>query len=242
VPRPSQHHLAEDLAELLRREGLLIEAEGRTVEQLESTLPKYSRQDIVAALCPLVAAGLVQRGRSVECPRCRFAAFLALRELDEQVQCRGCGLDYLLPVIAGRDEALTAYRVDGLMARVLDQHILPVILAIRALRDPSSYLRPQHIWPGVLLESSSGEQFEVDVLASDGVTVIAAECKLDGRNLRPRQLRKLLDFASRTGAKPAIAALVGEFSPQIRRMVEKRDGIVLCRDDLLTIRAPISMT
>ena len=206
------------------------------MEQLDSAMPEVPREKMIAALAPLVGAGFVQRGRNVECPRCRFAFFLALRDFDEHVRCRGCGLEFLLPVIAaGGAEASTAYRLDGLMARLMDQHVLPVILTLRALRDPARWTTPAHIWPGVLFHAEGEKEFDIDLLASDGTTVFAAECKLDGRGLKLAQLRRLLSFAGRVGATPVVAALAGEFSARVRREVERRDGLVLERRELLTI-------
>ncbi len=228
--------LADQLAEALRAEGLLLEVDARTVEQLNSRLSGRGKRELIAVLDKLVAGGFVQRGRNVKCPRCRYRAFLPLRELDEHVRCRACNASSLLAVTASSgDEAPTAYRVDGLMARVMDQHVLPVMLAIRALRDPSRYPRPAHVWPGVLFQRDGERPFDVDLLASDGETVFAVECKLDARGLGMSQLRKLTTFTDRVGAVPVVAALAGDFSDNVRRWVERREGVVLDRASLLKI-------
>lgn len=234
--------LAVALTERLRQEGLLVEVDGKTVEQLESALSArkqhhpFERRDVLNALAPLVDAGFVQRGRSVKCPSCRFGAFLALRELDEYVRCRGCGQNYLLPVAAaGGGEAPISYRLDGLMARVMQRHVLPVILALRALRDPARFWRPEHVWPGMLFRRENEKELDVDLLASDGTTVFAAECKLDARGLTMPQLDKLLAFTAHVRAIPVVAALAGTFASEVRRKVEAHTGLVLERADLLTI-------
>jgi len=233
--RQREADLATDLAETLREDELLMELPSKTAAQLASATARKVQQ-VVAALGPLVEVGFVHRGRNVACPQCRFPTFLALRELDERVRCRACGHDQVLPVMA-RDggEAPLAYRVDGLMARVMDQHVLPVVLALRALRDPSRFGRPDYAWPGMLFREADQNPFDIDLLTSDGTTVHAAECKLDARGLGRPQLRTLLRFTDRVGARPVVAAMAGEFAAETRRAIERRDGLVLQRSDMLTI-------
>ena len=236
APSGDRERLAEELTEALREEGLLLELDGRTVQQLKSALPTHDRRAIVAALAPLVERGFIRRGRNVRCPRCRFAEFRALEELAEDVRCNGCGHEYALPVAAADgNEASLAYRLDSLMGRIMDQHVLPVVLALRALRDPERGSAPTHVWPGVLFERPNARPFDIDLLASSGATVFVAECKLDARGLRRPQLSTLLEFATEVGATPVVAALAGEFSPQVRRKVEDNGGLVLQRRELLTI-------
>lgn len=235
--------LADELMQKLRAEGLLLELDGRTIEQLESALARvkrrfaFDRHALIEAVSVLVRLGFVQRGRNVECPRCRFGAFLALSELDEDIRCRGCGFAYLLPVDArGGEEARTAYRLDGLMARVMERHVLPVVLTLRALRDPARMWRPNHIWPGMLFRRPGEGEIDIDLLASDGTNVFATECKLDARGLQMPQLEKLLAFAERVRAIPMVAALNGDFAPQVREAVESLGGLVLVRGDLIKLR------
>ena len=241
APTAEHDQLADALTRKLRDVGLLLEVDGRTVEQIKSALSDFksecsvTRADIVLALTPMVDAGFVQRGRNVTCPHCRFGAFLPLRELDEHVRCRGCGQSHLLPIGSHGEEASTAYRLDSLMARVMDRHVLPVILTLRALRDPARYRRPEHVWPGMLFRRDDERELDVDLLASDGQTVFAAECKLDARGLEEPQLCKLLSFTARVGATPVVAALAGSFDARIRSAVEGEGGLVLQRDELLTI-------
>jgi hypothetical protein len=227
--RPAdQDRLADALAEQLRDEGLLLELDARTVEQLQSAVsPGTSRKSILRALGSLVELGFVRRGRNVECPRCRFPAFVLLRELGEHVRCRGCTLEYLLEVSGpGGEEAKPAYRLDGLMARLMDRHVLPVLLALRALHDPARHWSPQHVWPGVLFKAAGARPFDVDLVASDGREVFVAECKLDGRGLGMPQLRGLLAFCARVGATPVVAALAGEFTA--RSGARSRRATVSC--------------
>jgi hypothetical protein len=239
APEGETAQLAEEIRVKLRDEGLLIALDGRTLEQLGSALPRFEKRQILAGLAALVEADFVVRGRNVQCPRCHFDDFLALRDLDERLGCRGCGLRYLLPVTAANQgEGQTAYRLDGLMARVLERHVLPVILTLRSLRRPErggSGL--DHVWPGMLFSKPGEPDTDVDLLLSDGTRVLAAECKLDARSLGEDQLSKLLAFAGTVQAKPVIAALNGEFDRELREQVIADDGLVLERPDLLALSA-----
>ncbi len=229
--------LAEEIRDKLRDEGLLIALDGHTLEQLDSALPRFEKRQILAGLAALVEADFVVRGRNVQCPRCHFDDFLALRELDERLGCRGCGLRYLLPVTAANQgEGQTAYRLDGLMARVLERHVLPVILTLRALRRPErAGSSLEHVWPGMLFSKPGQPETDIDLLLSDGTRVLVAECKLDARSLGEVQLAKLLAFAKKVGAQPVLAALNGEFGGEVREQMSANDGVVLERRELLAV-------
>lgn len=237
APTGAIDRLAEELRDILRDEGLLVSVDGFTVEQLKSKLPTISKPKIVEGLSALIDAGFVLRGRNVQCPRCHFDEFLALAELDEFIRCRGCGLRYLLPVVAANHgESPTAYRVDGLMARVLERHILPVILTLRALRSPQRGGQGlNHAWPGMIFSREGQADTDVDLLLSDGNRVLATECKLDARSLGSDQIEKLLTFAKDVDAQPVIAALNGEFSEGIAQPITDAGGLVLTRQALLAV-------
>jgi hypothetical protein len=237
APEGTVEQLANELRDRLRNEGLLVSASALTVEQLKSKLPGYSKPTIVEGLGALISAGFVLRGRNVRCPRCDFDEFLALAELDELIRCRGCGLPYLLPVaVANHTESPTAYRVDGLMARVLERHVLPVVLTLRALRSPKLAGQGlRHAWPGIIFSKEGQPDTDVDLLLSDGRRVLAAECKLDARSLELDQTEKLLAFATDVDAQPVIAALNGNFGEEVERRITDAGGLVLTRQDLLAV-------
>ena len=237
APEGAVDQLANELRGRLRNEGLLVSANGLSVEQLKSKLPEYSKPTIVEGLAALIGAGFVLRGRNVRCPRCHFDEFLALVELDEFIRCRGCRLRYLLPVATtNHGESPTAYRVDGLMARVLERHVLPVILTLRALRSPKHAGQGlRHAWPGMIFSKEGQRDTDVDLLLSDGHRVLAAECKLDARSLELDQTERLLAFAKDVDAQPIIGALNGNFAEEVERPITDAGGLVLMRQDLLAI-------
>lgn len=70
-----------------------------------------------------------------------------LSDLSERVPCRACGSEVFVPVVGptGVPEAEMHYRLDGLAARVMDQDVLPVLLALPAFRVQGLFF----CWPGV---------------------------------------------------------------------------------------------
>jgi hypothetical protein len=71
--------------------------------------------------------------------------------------------------VSGRREPAVSYRLDGLMARVMDQDLLPVLLTLRALMPPDEGRDLYYAWPGLEFERED-EIVEVDLLTSDGET------------------------------------------------------------------------
>src|SRR5205814_971532 len=98
----------------------------------------------------------------------------------------------------------------------MGQGVLPVLLALRALRH--RHLMHLYAWPGVLFQCGRKE-IDVDLLASSNEDVWAVECKVDARQLDDEQLKDLLDLSERLHAKPAAAAVAGNFRPAVRERV-----------------------
>jgi hypothetical protein len=228
-----ERELADELSKRIAGIGLFLEVEARASEDLGSEL-HVQRPRILEALAPLVEASLVQRGQTTTCPRCSYAAFIGLGELREEVACRACREQYVLPVAAGggRREPAVSYRLDGLMARVMDQGLLPVILTLRRLMPPDEARDLYFAWPG--LEFERGEEvMEVDLLTSDGENVVAAEVKSDAAGLDREQLDRLLELCDAVGAKPCIAALEGTFNAELAELTQRGGGRVLHGSGLL---------
>lgn len=191
------------------------------------------RPGALRAIAPLVEAGLVQRGQTTTCPQCNYTAFERLGALNETITCRACREQYVLPALdsSGRREPATTYQLDGLTARVMDQDLVPVLLALRALRNQAGASDRFFAWPGVELRNGS-ETSEVDLLVSTGKEVWLGEVKSNCANLQPEQLEGLLSLATELGAKPLVAGLDGEFSASIASAVEQAGGRVLDRSKL----------
>jgi hypothetical protein len=222
----------ERLADL----GLFLEIEARSAGEIASIMgPGTQKRTVLGLLAPLVQAGFVHRSRGVRCPRCRFRMLLELRQLDETVRCRACGQTFVLPVVdeSGEREPEHLYRLDGLMARAMDQDVLPVLLTLRAVRPAPEQPKLFFAWPGVELGQGEAPKVDVDLLVSDGSSVSGYEVKRNAAGLGRAQLRRVMEVLSRAGARLGIAALEGEFDQQLVEQVAQANGRVLTRQDLL---------
>ncbi len=220
------------LADLLTKEAHFLEQRARSANEIagEAKLPKGK---LLPALGALVETGFVVRGASVRCSRCKIGEVLLLDEQSERVRCRACGNSYLLPVLEEGDtiERPVVYMLDGLMARAMDQDLLPVLLTLRAC-FPSDLSTVRAAWLGLEFTSSSGSQTEHDLLVSDGSAVSVAECKATA-SITDEQLHSLLEFAADHEARPILSALAGGFTSEQRQAVVDRGGSVFERVQLM---------
>ena len=114
----------------------------------------------------------------------------------------------------------------------MDQDILPVLLALRALRRMLGTPDLFFSWPGVEFEDGD-HQRESDLVVSTGERVYVSEIKTTADNLDQAQLDGLLALAERTEAQPVIAGLRGTFATSMIETVKARGGHVFHRADLL---------
>jgi hypothetical protein len=217
-------------------EQLATTSQGRPQSRTPGELAGHgiTRTAVLSALGPLINAGYVVRGHSLRCPRCNFALWFGLDELAEQVRCDACRAFFTLPVTTqGRPrEPSIEYRLDGLTARAMEQHVLPVLLAVRAARRLfDGYLFSA--WPGVELSASGEPGTDVDLLAYDP-WLLCCEVKHHAGGLGRSQFRKLLRLCDRVGGRPGLAALEGTFDGRFEREVRGRAGHVFHRAELLS--------
>jgi DNA-binding MarR family transcriptional regulator len=219
------------LADLLGERAEYLELQARLASEIAGEAGT-SKKAMLPTLAALVGAGFVVRGAGVRCPTCGYRQVVLLEEQKERLRCQACHAEFLLPVLdeGQQHERPSVYRLDGLMGRAMDQDLLPVLLALRALLKNSG--PPRAVWPG--LEFTGGENpSEQDLLISNGQEVWVAECKLSAEGLPDGQLHGLLQFAELHEATPVVAALTGSFSETQRTKVLGREGLVLERGDLL---------
>ena len=218
----------ELIIDLLRDEGLFLELQARTLDEIASSAGR-SRRDLLPILQELVSSGLVQRGRRVCCPSCRFDEYWALRELDERLTCRACRQMFVLPALDGDLEAQLAYRRDGLMARAMDQDLVPVLLTLRHLLTRSAKPEDALHWPGLDLDygDPAAKPAEIDLLLASEGHLFAAECKLEAANLAPPEAQKHLALAERLRAQAVFGALRGEWRSDVIELVAETDALLL---------------
>ncbi|HEY0318854.1 MAG TPA: hypothetical protein VGC49_11250 [Solirubrobacterales bacterium] len=212
------------LLELLQGQGLLLRVAAKTLNELASNLGRRA-PELTAALAGLIEVGLVRRGISFACPRCNFDQVVSLGELDERIECQACREELVTPVLSGNKEHPTAYFLDGLTARLMEESLLSVLLALRRARLDGGARESFIAWPGLLF-TKSGATVDGDLLVTDGSTVNVFECKMNASRLELDQTRRLLNLCEELRAKPGIAGLRGEFDNQIKSLVLEAGGIV----------------
>ncbi|MBA2517314.1 MAG: hypothetical protein H0V22_08385 [Solirubrobacterales bacterium] len=225
-----EHDLDETaLAERLRGQELGLDLPARRAADFAGEGTRLP--DILAAMVPLLDAGYVRRGRSLRCPLCKYSLWFALDEMAEQVRCEACRASFTLPVAAANGrEAPLEFRLDGLTARAMDQGLLPVLLAVRAIRRTFAGYEVR-VWPGIEFERGD-KKVDVDVLAY-GAWLLCCEVKTHADGLERNQLNELLELCDAIEARPGLAALDGEFSAEDIDAVIRRGGVVLHRAQLL---------
>src|SRR5207249_7270045 len=127
-------------------------------------------------------AGFVRRGRFERCRNCGYRDFYPLSELDERVLCHACRERFLLAVAAGPDEPRLGYQLDPLMARAMDQELMPVLLTLRYLFSPQGAAAGA-FWPGLELTDETGKTHECDILLADQGNISVCECKQNASSL-----------------------------------------------------------
>ena len=169
----------------------------------------------------------MRRGLVVGCPTCNTSSFVPLDDLTDELSCEACQARFDAPITdaSGNQEPKLDYRLDGLMARVLDQDVLPVILSYRRARAVLRSGVDVSTWPGVEFSNAHGA-VDIDLLAYNGQHVYCVEAKSNASSLGDDQFQALLTFCDSVSARPALAASHGAFDPAQRAAVEKRSGLV----------------
>jgi hypothetical protein len=225
----------ELLVELLRQQGLSLQIEAKTLHTMASVIGVQEAK-LLRPLSNLVEAGLVRRGTQIICQSCNFAQTFALSECDEWVRCRTCGQRLANPVALGDEEYPRSYFLDGLAAQLVEQDLLPVILALRRARIATPEGESFFAWPGLLFKDDAGKTTDGDLVVSNGQRVWIYECKSRAEGLGEEQTQRLLALCTKVGAHPRLAALRGCFAENVARAVTEAGGDVLGRTDLLAPR------
>src|SRR5439155_15658785 len=125
---------------------------------------------------------------------CGYEDFYPLAEIGERVLCHACQTDFLLAVRLGDDEPRLAYQLDPLMARAMDQNLLPVLLTLRYLYSPS-VAATGAFWPGLEIINADGTMQDCDILLAQEGNTIVCECKQNAAWLTVKQAEQTVTLA-----------------------------------------------
>jgi hypothetical protein len=223
---------ADQIELLLKEHLILLELRALTLAEISSQAHQ-SVQELLPVLPGLLDADFVRRGAKLACPECSYEEFHTLGELDERVTCPACRSPFLYPATSpgGHHEARLYYRLDGLMARVMDQDLLPVLLSLRKLAPPSETLSVCY-WPGIEIRGDNLSR-ECDLLVAASGLVTTLEAKRRAEALKIADAEATVALAQRLGARCVFAALEGEYATDVVEYAESNGAQLLRAGDLL---------
>lgn len=221
----------DELAEIIREHIVELEPHTRTLDDLASQTGT-ARPDLLAALETLIEAGFVRRGRFERCRNCGYEDFYPLAEIDERLQCHACQERFLLAVASGPNEPRLGYQLDPLMARAMDQDLMPVLLTLRYLYSPEGAAAGA-FWPGLEMTDRTATTQDCDILLAQDGHVTVCECKKSALGLTVTQAEKTIELAATLGANTIFSALEGDFSAEVKQLAERPDVRLLMREELL---------
>ena len=153
-------------------------------------------QEIASALLSwLLRRRLVFRGLELECFDCGTSAWYSLNDVGNQFLCVGCQGQQVFDRMP--QDASWRYRINQLLASVLDQGVLQQAFAAYDLDLDSPFASRTYTFPNVILaDISTGEHVaEIDLFGFEDGEWIVAECKAwgDATQSELEALRLILD-------------------------------------------------
>ena len=227
---PTSSPSAEQVRELIQDQPITLELPALSLHDLTNT-QEGSRPAFGRSLEPLIDLDFVLRGRKERCKHCGYEAFYTLADLDERIRCKACQESFLLNVYSGPNESPLRYQLDPLMARVMDQDVLPVLLTLRRLHQGEQAPVADSFWPGLEVTSIKDPERKQDcdiLMARDG-NITLCECKLTAGGLTMSQAQATLTLAESLGARTVFAGLEGDFSAEICDLAVRAPTLQLFR-------------
>lgn len=202
----------------------------KSLGELKSLLSRTQKAECLDVVSELVRIKAVQRGWTLLCPHCRVSQWYGLGALNERIICLGCLESFDVPLKAAEQADMDRpiqYALNPLTDRAMDQDILPVIIALLALRTVHESMA--HIVPGMVFKEigSSETRGDFDFLYVCHQLLYGGECK-NGQILKQKDIQTA-ELARRLGFRAFFFASVHHFSPESKQLVSEfhqslRDG------------------
>ena len=225
----------EDLIRVLRDADVVSELKKvpKTFQELRGLGEKRS---LIELLGRLAAARVVKRGFHATCPECQTPAWFPLHAIQEYLTCPGCSAVFLLPVEHPPKSGLEVaweYTLNSLVNRVMDQDVLPAVLALYHETKPQG---DSFFVPGLELvpNGKSDPEAEFDFFFIREQGLFAGECKA-GTELADKDVRTGL-LAADLGVKEFSFCTVRKFSTAALNLVEQLRSEVAQRSKEMTVK------
>ncbi len=216
---------AEALREVIITSNLVprFQRNPKSLSELKDWLSiREMKAECLDVLSELVRMKAIQRGWTILCPHCRVSQWYGLGALNERIVCLGCLEPFDVPLkvteLADTDRSLQ-YALNPLTDRAMDQDILPVIIALLALR--TSHQSMAHIVPGMNFQEigSSDTRGDFDFLYVCQQHLYGGECK-SGQILGQKDMQTA-ELAQRLGFRAFFFATVSHFSSESKQLVSE---------------------
>lgn len=225
----------EDLRELIIASNLVprYQRNPKTLIELKQQLSSGQKPECLNVLSQLVQIGAVQRGWNLLCPYCGVTQWYGLGLLNERVVCQGCLETFNVPLTstghADTDRPLQ-YALNPLADRAMDQDVLPVIIALLALRTVHTCL--EHVVPGMKFQECgvSNAKGDFDFLYVCQQQLYGGECK-KGQILMDKDIQTA-KLAQHLGFRAFFFATIGQFSPASKQLVADFQASIQGNQDL----------
>jgi hypothetical protein len=225
----------EQLVNVLRDAEVIPELKKapRTLNELRAFGEK---KVILPLLEQLSAARIVKRGFHATCPSCRTPNWYPLQGIGESLVCPGCATPFLLPVEQHKGsgtELIWEYTLNSLVNRVMDQDVLPGVLAVYHETKPDC---AQPFVAGVELipSGSNNPAAEFDYLFAREHQLFAGECK-SGTGLSEKDM-ETARVAATLGVKEFAFCTVRRFSEESTMLVKNLQAELGSGSQAMTIK------
>jgi hypothetical protein len=227
----------EELAKLLADADVIPELKRvpRSLKQLKSTL-SIPTKDLLELLSRLSKLELVRRGFHARCPNCETPTWYPLHGLGERLTCPGCFATFPLPVEypdGSGAELGWEYTLNGLVNRVMDQDVLPHVLALHHLTKEAQAFATT---PGVELcptgQRDAAAEFDFLYVADSNLK--GGECKA-GTELGDKDIAAAR-VADGLGFSEFSFCTIREFSPDTIARVESLKVELAAKKSSMAVR------
>lgn len=210
----------EDLIRVLRDADIVPELK-KVPKRLQDLLGLGDRRKLLDLLGQLAEKRVVMRGFHATCSECQTPAWFPLHSIHEYLKCPGCSAEFLLPVEyppGSASELAWEYTLNSLVNRVMDQDVLPAVLALHHETKPLNNL---FFVPGLELtpKGKRDAEGEFDYFFIRDQELFAGECKA-GTELSEKDMRTG-QMAADLGVKEFSFCTVRKFSQDALGLVRK---------------------
>ncbi len=164
-------------------------------------LEGIDRKDCLHDLAQLVGIKAVQRGMEMKCPSCGTKMWYGIHMLDERVRCSGCLEMFDLPLTESpSDDSDRAfqYALNPLVNQAMDQDILPVVIALLALKTQHAEMYHAVLGMNFQDRAASQRRGDFDFVYIHKHRVYGGECKAGGKltekDIRTAKVAQSLGF------------------------------------------------